>query len=153
MQAIRRCISIGKSGFNYKQFEDMHRNLQQVHSQIDDVMFEGVGVLSRDFIKNVRKNSPVDFGLLESSWGYEIRIVGDFYIITIYNLALSENGEFYMEFVNDGHRIVQNGQTIGYVDGQFFLEGTEHYMETERTPKWKKNLENKIARLILNALS
>ncbi len=67
-------------------------------------------------LRTTKDATPVDTGHLKRNWFLgDIRRYGDIFTIEIYN-----NVE-YAPWVENGHRIVHNGQTIGYVNGKYML--------------------------------
>lgn len=149
----------GRDGYDYKALIQMRDGLQQAPAIIDRELKKGARAVAEKFVRDVAKNSPVDFGLLASSWEYELEINGQSYIIIIWNSAQGENGEYYMGFVNDGHRqeVGRYVPAIGkrlvkeWVEGQFFLDYTEHDI-LNQMPKVKKRIESAIVKEIKNAM-
>lgn len=154
MSLIRRCISIAKAGFNYKKLERMSKSLEAVLPEVKKRFPYRVGLLAKKYQTQLMYNSPYDTGHLEGSWVYEIEQAGEYtYLIRAWNIALSKNGVLYAEFVNDGHRIVSHGYTMGWLPGQHFIEFTDWEMIEKYIPNWKTNFEREIARMIRNAIS
>lgn len=133
----------------------MNEKLQKLPPQINKRFEYRVGLLAKRFVREMMKNSPYDTGHLESSWVYDIERTGDGFTITAWNIALSKNGQLYMEWVNDGHGVVVNGMRLPgvWVPGQFFIEATEYDIEHTILPNWETTFSREIARMIRDALS
>lgn len=127
----------------------MQKNMEKTLPKVKNEIKEALLWLARKYIERLELNSPVDTGLLEDSWIFDWEVSGDNYKLMFWNTAKSKNGELYMEWVNDGHDIKVGGVTVGWVEGQFFLEATEHEI-MENLPNWKANVEQRIAQLFLN---
>lgn len=97
-------------------------------SQIDrKVLTAAVNAGLRDVKKNtpVNKDPHVVGGTLRKGWHSTSTLPTGSGI----QKAL-ENNVYYAPFVNDGHRIVnRNGETVGYVEGQHFLEHANNVVE------------------------
>lgn len=53
-----------------------------------------------------------------------------------------ENNVYYAPYVNDGHRIVnQKGETVGYVEGMYFLEHANNIVEKTMIQKFNAEIE------------
>ena len=84
-------------------------------------MDESAGRVANQLVNAVEANavklSPVDTGYLRKMWSHEeARKAGRKWRGKV------QNNASYAAYVNDGHRIVRNGITVGFVPGQFFLE-------------------------------
>ena len=72
--------------------------------------------LGNTLLRGTRRRTPVDTGHLRRNWFVSsVRQRGDVFEIEIYN-----NTE-YAPWVENGHRIVRNGNTVGWCDGVFML--------------------------------
>lgn len=97
-------------------------------SQIDrKVLTSAVNVGLRDVKRNtpVNKSPYVIGGTLRKGW----HVTPTQPIGNGVQKAL-ENNVYYAPYVNDGHRIVsKTGETVGYVEGQHFLEHANNVVE------------------------
>lgn len=85
-------------------------------------------------LKDVKKNTPVGKypagsgrvgGTARKGWhSPPVQSVGKGVQKTL------ENNVYYIAYVNDGHRVVnRHGETVGYVEGQHFLERADNVVE------------------------
>lgn len=138
-------------GFEYRDYVKRLENLKRARLKVKREINYAVIALAAKFVEILEYNSPYDTGLLSESWTWDIEYVGDKIHISIWNLARNKNGQLYMEWVNDGHRLVVDGVQVGYVEGQFFLELSEHEV-LQQLPNWKINTERLVAKVIAQAL-
>lgn len=75
--------------------------------------------VAQQHLRTIIKNTPVDSGALRRSWNVEIRENPQGYLVTI-NTDLK-----YALYVESGHRIMRNGEQVGFVRGQFFIKRSE----------------------------
>lgn len=76
--------------------------------------------IALEFIRKVKKNTPVDTGNLRRNWQVgDVISDGKFYDVEI------SNEVFYAEYVELGHRLLRNGLTIKWVNGRFMLRLSE----------------------------
>lgn len=67
-------------------------------------------------INKVKKKTPVDKGTLRRNWqASNAKHLGGMFLIDIYN------NTDYAPFIENGHRIVRGGRTVGYQPGVFML--------------------------------
>ena len=72
--------------------------------------------LGNMLLRSTKRRTPVDTGHLQRNWFISsVRQRGDMFEIEIYN-----NTE-YAPWVENGHRIVRNGETVGWREGIFML--------------------------------
>ena len=72
--------------------------------------------LGNMLLRATKHATPVDTGHLKRNWFISnVRRRGDIFEIEIYN-----NVE-YAPWVENGHRIVRNGHTVGFVEGRYML--------------------------------
>lgn len=86
----------------------------------------------------VKRNTPVVTSFMRKSWrsAPAVKSKGGGATKSMVNSA------DYSEYVNYGHRIVdQNGNTIGWVDGQFMLEKAINHVEKAMPREFKKEVE------------
>lgn len=87
-------------------------------------------------INDVKKNTPTDTGYLKKHWR-ATRIHKS-------NSAVEkslENNVKYAIYVNNGHRIVRNKKTIGYVNGKFMLEKAVHVVDKSLEKEFEEEVE------------
>ena len=92
-------------------------------------------------IRKVKKMTPVDTGDLRNNWKYHVVKKGDTYTILIYNQLN------YASWVEDGHRIVVAGKTVGWVEGRFMLKLTKDEMERIAPRMWEREVEKEMRRI------
>ena len=139
------------SGYDYKSFEKRLAQLGQVQTGVQREIHYAVIALAAKFVEILEYNSPYDTGQLEDSWTWDIEYAGETIHIKIWNVARNKAGQYYTEWVNDGHRLVIQGEEVGYVDGQFFIELSEFEVR-QLLPKWKVATERQLAKVIRNAM-
>lgn len=139
------------SGYDYKSFEKRLAQLRQVQTGIQREVHYAVIALAAKFVEILEYNSPYDTGQLEDSWTWDIEYAGDSIHLKIWNVARNKQGQYYTEWVNDGHRLVIQGKTVGYVEGQFFIELSEFEVR-QLLPKWKVATERQLAKVIRDAM-
>lgn len=72
--------------------------------------------LGNMLLRSTKRRTPVDTGLLRRTWFITaVRQRGDVFEIEIYN-----NTE-YAPWVENGHRVVVHGETVGWCEGFFML--------------------------------
>lgn len=83
-------------------------------SEIDKRILNKVG---NKTVRRLKEDTPVDTGFMRRSWNanpaVQHRNKTEKVIV---------NTADYASYVNDGHRIVRNGVTVGFVEGHFMLE-------------------------------
>jgi hypothetical protein len=98
-------------------FSEYRAKLEQLGADLDE---SAQRVLTRMNAKGMNvtvKATPVDTGHLRRMWfSSPAKRVGNGYESRYYN------NTFYAGYVNNGHRIVRNGKTVGYVNGVRMLE-------------------------------
>ena len=98
-------------------FSEYRAKLEQLGADLDD---SAQRVLTRMNAKGMNvtvKATPVDTGHLRRMWfAGATKRVGNGYESRYYN------NTYYAGYVNNGHRVVRNGKTVGYVNGVRMLE-------------------------------
>lgn len=148
------------NGYDYKDFEKKLAQLKTIERGVEREIHYAVIALAAKFVEILEYNSPYDTGLLEDSWVWDIEYAGKSIHLKIWNVARNKDGQYYAEWVNDGHRLkrkvkdadgVPYLKQIGYVDGQFFIELSE--FEVRRLlPTWKVATERQLAKVIQSAM-
>lgn len=89
----------------------------KVKEAVDDSLYRSTG----KFITDVKKNTPVDTGLLQSNWTGGVRKSAGYYfaktIPIIGNSQTVENNTYYASWVEYGHRGPYGN---GWVQGRFY---------------------------------
>ena len=70
-------------------------------------------------LATIIKNTPVDTGNLRRSWEVDVKEEANGYLVTI-----STEIEYAL-YVENGHRIMKNGDPVGFLKGQFFVKKSE----------------------------
>lgn len=158
--------------FDYNSFkeyaENLNKELQRNTAEIflRDIMNE----IGRVLLANVKENTPVgqySDGLVEfvamvdgepvqvsfhaSHHGKQGGNLRDSWFVSSVDIngrtatLTLANSAFYAAWVENGHRIVRNGSTLGWVEGQFFLKTTIEELEDKLSlliePKYIEYLE------------
>ncbi len=72
--------------------------------------------LGNMLLRSTKRATPVDTGHLKRNWFISnVRQRGDIFEIEIYNNVA------YAPWVENGHRIVRNGHTVGFAEGRYML--------------------------------
>lgn len=96
------------------EFEDK-ANGTLVVEEVEKAMTKTAGIA----LNKVKKKTPTDSGTLKRGWSASnLKSYGGVFLIDIYN-----NTE-YAPFIENGHRIVRGGKTVGYTPGVFMLKET-----------------------------
>lgn len=103
-----------------------------------------VGVYSNQVSFTTKDGKKVDFttgktqvgGFMRKSWKSTPLARGKNYV----SKSLANYAD-YASYVNDGHRIVRKGVTLGFVKGQFMLEKAEHKVNKALEVEFKKEVE------------
>lgn len=129
-------------GFEYGEVAKLKQqvlDLRIASGQIHDKVANRVGLLA---IRKVKKMTPVgETGDLRNNWRHYVVKKGDTYIIVIHNPIE------YASFVEDGHRIVVAGKTVGWVEGRFMMKLTADEMETLAPNMWKRDVEREMRKI------
>lgn len=129
------------------QFDDMLRlkaSLVELNRTSHQIHMKVAKRIAQLAIRKVKKMTPVDTGDLRNNWKYDVIKKGDSYIIIIYNQLE------YASFVENGHRIVVAGKTLGWVEGRFMLKLTADEMERIAPNMWQKEIDKEMRRLFGN---
>ncbi|MBG9548345.1 HK97 gp10 family phage protein [Cytobacillus firmus] len=129
------------------QFDDMLRlkqSLVELNKTSHQIHMKVAKRIAQLAIRKVKKMTPVDTGDLRNNWKSDVIKKGDNYIIVIYNQVE------YASFVENGHRIVIAGQTVGWVEGRFMLKLTADEMQRIAPNMWQKEIDKEMRRLFGN---
>lgn len=128
-------------GFEFSEMRQMKQNLIELNKMSHVIHLKIAKRVAQLAIRKVKKMTPVDKGDLRQNWKYNVIKKGDTYIIVIYNQLE------YAGFVEDGHRIVVAGATVGWVEGKFMLKLTKDEMERIAPNMWKIEVEKEMRRI------
>lgn len=119
-----------------KGLDDSLKKLRDLPHVFDEELSKAMNDEGLDWRDDVRANTPVDTGLLRSSWVFAGVEKSGF----IFEMDLSNNTE-YAEYVEYGHRVVGKKLEANYVSGYYMLRDGTNKLE-ESLPK---SLEEAIA--------
>lgn len=72
-------------------------------------------IMGLKLVREAKKRTPVDTGNLRRHWFFRVEGSGDIRIWVL-------NDAEYAAYVNNGHRIVRGGRTVGFVQGAHMLK-------------------------------
>ena len=128
-------------GFEYEEIKIMRRQIADLRRATHEAGMKVAKRIALLAIRKVKKMTPVDTGDLRQNWKFDVVKRGDTYTIFIFNDLE------YASFVEDGHRIVVAGQTVGWVEGKFMLKLTKDEMERIAPRMWKIEVEKEMRRI------
>lgn len=129
-------------GFEFSEFIKLREQVVEFRKSSGQAHDRAARKIAQLFIRKVKKLTPVgETGDLRNNWKYHVAKKGQDYIILIYNQIE------YASFVEDGHRIVVQGVTIGWVEGRFMMQMTESQMEKIAPVMWEKEVEKELKRI------
>jgi hypothetical protein len=128
-------------GFEYSDMKLFKENIIELNKIAHQIQMKVASRVAQLAIRKVKKMTPVDTGDLRNNWKFYVVKKGDTFFIHVYNQLE------YASFVENGHRIVVAGQTVGWVEGKFMLKLTRDEMERIAPNMWKKELEKEMRRI------
>jgi hypothetical protein len=128
-------------GFEYSDMKLFKENIIELNKIANQIQMKVASRVAQLAIRKVKKMTPVDTGDLRNNWKFYVVKKGDTFFIHVYNQLE------YASFVENGHRIVVAGQTVGWVEGKFMLKLTRDEMERIAPNMWKKELEKEMRRI------
>jgi hypothetical protein len=128
-------------GFEYTDMKLFKQNIIELNKIAHQVQMKVASRVAQLAIRKVKKMTPVDTGDLRNNWKFYVVKKGNTFFIHVYNQLE------YASFVENGHRIVVAGQTVGWVEGKFMLKLTRDEMERIAPNMWKKELEKEMRRI------
>ena len=131
-------------GFEYGEIKIMQRQIADLRRATHEAGMKVAKRIALLAIRKVKKMSPVKTGDLRQNWKSNVVKKGDTYTIFIFNDLE------YAGFVEDGHRIVIAGQTVGWVEGRFMLKLTMNEMKRIAPNMWEKEVEKEMRRIFGN---
>ena len=128
---------ISNYDMNKRAIDQYRKELKAMFDDISEIDTRILTKAVNEGVKDVKRNTPVDTGMLRKSWrstpivksakGVEKSI---------------SNYMDYASYVNYGHRVVtRNGITRGFVKGVFMLENAMHIVDLELAREFKKEIE------------
>lgn len=104
----------GRNRAEIRRFRNELKRMLGDISEIDKRILNRVG---NKTVRRLKEDTPVNTGFMRRSWKADPAVqYGNKTEKVIVNTA------DYASYVNDGHRIVRNGATVGFVEGHFMLE-------------------------------
>jgi hypothetical protein len=128
-------------GFEYGDMRLFKQNLIELNKKSHEIHMKVASRIAQLAIRKVKKMTPVDSGDLRNNWKFYVLKKGDSYYIHIYNQLE------YASFIENGHRIVVAGQTVGWVEGRFMLKLTIDEMGRIAPNMWKNEVEKEMRRI------
>jgi hypothetical protein len=131
---------------NAAAIDQYRKELRKMLGDISQIDRKVLTVAVNTGLKDVKKNTPVGKypagsgkvgGTLRKGWrSPSIQPAGN-------GLKKSlENNVYYGPYVNDGHRVVnRHGETVGYVEGQHFLERANNVVEKAMVRQFNAEIE------------
>ncbi|MBZ5952910.1 HK97 gp10 family phage protein [Leuconostoc gelidum subsp. gasicomitatum] len=112
---------------------------KQIATEVQDALTKTAGVV----IRKVKQKTPVDQGTLRRNWQASgaKRHAGVFLIDIFNNIE-------YAPFIENGHRIVRGGRTVGYQSGIFMLRDSLREIDNN----WENLVGKKFLKAIENLL-
>lgn len=129
-------------GFEFGEVIRMKENMAALTKATAKVHMKVAKQLAQMAIRRVKKMTPVDQGDLRDNWKSHIIKKGDTYTIIIYNQIE------YASFVENGHRIVRDGKTVGWVEGRFMLKLTMDEMLSIAPAVWEEKVAKEMRRIL-----
>ena len=114
---------------------------KELTSMLGDIIDIDVKIMNRavnEGVKDVKNNTPVVSGYMRRSWKSTpaVKAKAGGVIKSVVNTM------DYSSYVNYGHRIVNSeGETVGFVKGQFMLEKAIHKVDKAMIREFKKEVE------------
>lgn len=106
----------------------MNNIIQQYITSVEVESNKIIKYCVQDAVKKLKETSPKDSGDYAKNWSYKTRKVMYNNVYTIYNKAPTYRLTHLLE---NGHRIVVNGQYVGDADAQPHIGDVEGWLENE----------------------
>lgn len=124
--------------YNEAMVKQFRKELKSLLDDITDIDIKVLNVSVNKGLKVAKENTNADTGFMRRSWRSAPAIKSKSGEV-VKSLVNSAN---YSEFVNYGHRIVnKNGETVGWVKGQFMLEKAIGKVEKELVNEFRKEIK------------
>lgn len=122
--------------FDVKDLQLLGKRLEGFNKHKDDIIKKVMVDLAVRVISRAKRITPVDTGVLRRSFeNGEVSYSDGCYSIDVKNSAE------YALFVEEGHRIVSNGVTVGWKSGVFMLKIAESKVKSEMDAYVKRAIE------------
>lgn len=111
-----------------KSLEDLERAFERgLNAWESGIVGQQANRMGSKAVREIKRKTPVDTGNLRRRWRWEVEVADKGHEARIHLL----NDADYAAPVNDGHRIVRGGKTVGKDEGHHMLEkGVEAYRST-----------------------
>lgn len=106
----------------FQNFDDFLRKLKELEADCEQAAKNVLNRAALEGMSETIKETPVDTGYLRGQWEphpAKRTSIG-------WESGYSNNVEYGL-YVNYGHRVVRNGETVGYSTGFFMLEAGEEF--------------------------
>lgn len=114
---------------------------KELSAMLGDIADIDVRVLNRavnEGVADAKRNTPVRTGFMRRSWRSTPAVKAATGGVT----KTMVNTADYSSYVNDGHRLVNgDGETVGWVNGQFMLEKAINKTDKALEREFKKEIE------------
>ena len=129
-------------GFEFREMIEVRQNIRELSNATDDIYLKVAKRIAQLAIRKVKKMTPVgETGDLRNNWKFQILKSSKRLKIIVYNQVE------YASFVENGHRIVRGGNTVGWVEGRFMLKLTKAEMDRVAPNMWKKEIDKEMRRI------
>lgn len=116
--------------FNMEGMEELERDLTEAIHKYPETMTLGLKKIARDFKKSVKARTPDGSDHKGDS---STKLINKFGTKTIKDgvatAVLVYNSARHFHLVENGHNLVRNGETVGFVPGQHMMEQTRKEYE------------------------
>lgn len=124
--------------YNKAALKQFRKELKAMFDDIEDIDKNILNKSVNTGVRHAKNNTNVVSGFMRKSWRSAPAVKTNDGVVT----KSLVNSADYSEFVNYGHRIVnKNGETTGFVKGQFILEKAVGVVERELVKNFKKEVE------------
>ena len=124
--------------YNEAMVRQFRKELKALFDDIEDIDKKVLNIAVNKGVAAAKKNTNVVSGFMRRSWRSAPAVKSKSGEVT----KSMVNSADYSEFVNYGHRVVnKNGETVGWVKGQFMLEKAIGVVEKELVNEFRKEVE------------
>ncbi len=100
-----------------KSLEDLEKAFDRGLAEWESgIAMKAAGKMGQKCVREIKRNTPVISGNLRRRWRSRMEKGSNDIKIHL------ENDVDYASYVNDGHRVVRGGKTVGYAEGKHMLE-------------------------------
>ena len=123
---------------NEAAIKQFRKELKAMFNDITDIDIKVLNKAVNIGVADAKRNTNVVSGFMRKSWKSPPAVKSKTGGVT----KSLVNTADYSEFVNYGHRVVnKNGETVGWVKGQFMLEKAIGVTEKELVKEFRKEIE------------